>query len=113
MAWETWDKKEEGDKMTKLDFGEVKKGLEFHGKKELAEMVKSQQVLVYTMCGGGYLGNMAATQPKIFYIDDRVCRLPYPRRKIYQAVKVLCTMLEVSGGEKSLQFPKFHASGIF
>ena len=53
------------------------------------EDLKSLQVEVYAICGGGMLGCFAMTQTADFYIDDRVGGLPYRKRDIYQAVEVL------------------------
>ena len=53
------------------------------------EDLKSLQIEVWVMCGGGLLGEFGATRPTDFYIDDRVGRLPYPKRDIYQTVEVL------------------------
>jgi len=73
------------------------------------------QVAVYVMCGGGLLGHFAAEQPADFYIDDRVGRLPYPRKEIYQAVSVLKTLAEAHclDPHKMPELPSFHACGIF
>ena len=55
------------------------------------------QVTAYTMCGGGLLGRLAAEQPKDFYIDPRVGRLPYAKRDIFQTVAVIIAYCEVLG----------------
>lgn len=49
----------------------------------------SLQISAYVMVGGGMLGSFAMRQPGDFYIDDRVGRLPYAKRDIYQVVEVL------------------------
>lgn len=67
--------------------------------------LRLHQVRVYTMCGGGFLGNFAATQPGDFYIDDRVGRLPYNKKEIYLAVEHLKRMAEEAGlNPKRLEF---------
>ena len=58
------------------------------------EKLRMMQVRVYTMCGGGFLGNFVATQPGDFYIDDRVGKLPYKKKEIYLAVDHLRRMSE-------------------
>jgi hypothetical protein len=55
------------------------------------------QVAVYVMCGGGFLGQMAAEQPANFYIDDRAARLPYSEQEIKAAVSVLTAMASRAG----------------
>jgi hypothetical protein len=47
------------------------------------------QVAVYVMCGGGMLGRFAMSQPADFYIDDRVGKLPYSRKDIYQVIEIM------------------------
>ena len=59
------------------------------------ELLRNLQVAVYVMCGGGMLGSFAMKQPADFYIDARVGRLPYPRKKIYIAIEVLKALAEV------------------
>lgn len=56
--------------------------------KQLRE-INDLQLVVFVMCGGGYIGNFAACQPAEFYIDDRGARRPYPLKKISIAVKYL------------------------
>lgn len=102
--------------MFKLNFTEVEKVLEEVAKKNLVERtsyLQAQQMFVFTMCGGGLLGRSAAEQPDEFYIDSRVGRLPYPKKEILQAVKVLAILAKVMGLHKKLpQLPFFHASGV-
>lgn len=83
--------------------------------KYYTDCVPAHQVLVYTMCGGGFLGRFAAQQPGDFYIDMRVGGLPYSKRQIEQAVKVLATIAKLAGLDpKNLpSMPKIHNSGIF
>ncbi len=80
-----------------------------------AETVPTMQTAVYVMCGGGFLGRFAAEQPADFYIDDRVGKLPYPRKEIYQAVETLATIAKANGLDaKHLpEMPRFHNMGIF
>ncbi len=67
------------------------------------------------MCGGGFLGRSAAEQPADFYIDDRIGKLPYGRREIVQAVKVLETMAKAWGFDPHHlpEMPAFHNMGVF
>ena len=97
-------------KMLKLDMKEVAAS-ELH----LPDTIERLQVAVFVMCGGGFLGRLAAEQPADFYIDDRVVRLPYLRREIEQAVSVLAT-LAVKAGLDPHNMPKmgdWHACGIW
>jgi hypothetical protein len=59
--------------------------------------IESIQWIVYTMIGGGMLGEFAMTQPADFYIDLRVGRLPYPHRRIFHAVEILKGLAEYLG----------------
>ena len=74
--------------MNKLDFEKVKES------QWDLKSIKPLQIAVFVMCGGGFLGRMAAEQPADFYIDIRCKKLPYPKREIYQAVKTLETLSE-------------------
>jgi hypothetical protein len=80
-----------------------------------ADTIPAMQVAIFTMCGGGMLGHMAAEQPETFYIDDRVGRLPYPKKQIYQAVETLKTIARANGLDPKHmpEMPKFHNMGIF
>lgn len=71
--------------------------------------IPQQQVRVYAMCGNGFLGRFAAEQPKDFYIDDRVGRLPAKRLDIYREVKRLEVMI---GENDTPQMPTFHSCGV-
>jgi hypothetical protein len=73
------------------------------------------QTVVFVMCGGGMTGRFAAEQPADFYIDDRCGRLPYRRKDIIQAVRVLAAIAEARGLDphKLPRRPDFHACGIF
>lgn len=74
-----------------------------------------QQVMVYVMAGGGFVGRLAAEQPADFYVDDRASRRPYPLGSLYQAVNVLQAMAEALGlnPHNLPAMPNIHASGIF
>ncbi len=71
--------------------------------------VKQQQVKVFCMCGGGFLGRFAAEQPNNFYIDDRVGRLQYAKTSIYKEVLKLNRMAKEGIG----RMPDFHYCGVF
>jgi len=77
--------------------------------------IEAMQVAVYVMCEDGMLGRLAACQPADFYIDKRVGRLPYPKRIIEQAVKVLAIIAEAKGlnAHNLPDMPMFHNCGIF
>ena len=73
------------------------------------------QNAVFVMCGGGFLGDFAATQPADFYIDSRCGRLPYGRRAIMQAVEILATIaveLELDPHNMPSR-PSYHNLGTF
>lgn len=80
-----------------------------------ADSIPAMQIAIYVMCGGGHIGRLAAEQPNQFYIDDRVGKLPYPRRAIYQAVATLITIAKINGlnPSKLPKSPCFHNMGIF
>jgi len=65
-------------------------------------ILRPNQVAVYVMCGGGRLGHSACTDPRSFYIDDRVGRLPYSRRQIMKAVHTLAQIASTLGFERDL-----------
>lgn len=79
------------------------------------ERFNNTRMFVYVMCGGGLIGNFAVTDPWSFYIDDRVGRLPYSRKAIYQSVEVIKIMAELLG-YKSGSMPyldlNFHNCGV-
>jgi len=79
------------------------------------ESVPHMQTAVFVMCGGGFLGSFAATQPGKFYIDGRVGSLPYTRKEIYQAIETLCTIAIANGLDPNRlpERPQFHNMGIF
>jgi hypothetical protein len=56
--------------------------------------LKTMQIMVYVAVGGGMLGRLYAERPKHAYIDSRVGRLPYPRRKIEKMRLELIEMAE-------------------
>lgn len=79
------------------------------------ENIRALQVAVYVMCGGGMIGKFAAEQPADFYIDQRVGRLNYPTRKIYQAVTVLraCAVAAGLDPRRMPPMPDFHSCWVF
>ena len=96
--------------MRTLEIDAVKEQTGFSG----MEHIQRLQVAVYVMCGGGFLGKMAAEQPADFYIDDRVSRLPYGRKAITQAVEVLRVHAEKEGLDThNLMGVAFHNCGTF
>lgn len=96
--------------MKKLDMEIVKTNANYWKKKDIPAM----QIAVYVMCGGGMLGRMAAEQPADFYIDDRVGRLPYPKREIEQAVQVLATIAKAKRMDThNMTMPRIHNLGVF
>lgn len=101
----------------KLSLTMVRDGLKQQTADQLLEKLKSQQVAVYVMIGGGMIGRFAAEQPADFYIDMRVSRLPYGRRPIYQAVTILKMMAEELGytgkGDDMPRMPNLHGSGVW
>lgn len=80
-----------------------------------AETIPHMQVAVYVMCGGGFLGRMAAEQPADFYIDSRCGKLPYKTREIEQAVQVLIIAAGAHGLDphNMPEMPRFHNMGVF
>ena len=80
-----------------------------------ADSVPAMQVAVFVMCGGDHLGKFAAEQPGKFYIDDRVGKLPYSKKEIYQAVETLANIAQINGYDPSHlpEMPRFHNMGIF
>ena len=93
---------------------------------ELAERVREDparyrdelphiQTAVSVMCGGGFLGDFAATQPADFYIDSRMGQLPYGKRDIRQAVEVLQVIAQSIGLDPhSLPAQRhFHNCGVW
>ena len=61
---------------------------------DLKEIMKTLQVAVYIACGGGMLGDFGTRQPRDFYIDLRVGRLPYPKRNIRNLVECLIAVAD-------------------
>lgn len=85
-----------------------------HSLESMVEHLKSQQVAVYVMCGGGMLGRFGMCQPADFYIDSRVGRLPYPNKDIYQAIEVLKAIADfLKLDAHKLPEPKMLGSWIF
>ena len=105
--------------MMKLDMDAVKANLEAElqeglGEKRLLEAMQQLQLVVYTMVGGGMLGNSAATQPTHFYVDSRCSKRPYAVSKIKQATDVLAIYAKVLGLQEPLNFKaSFHNCGVF
>lgn len=97
--------------MIKLNQDEVKKGAKHWDCKS----IEAHQGAVYVMCGGSFLGRFASEQPADFYIDDRVARLPYKKKEIYQAVETLATIAKENGLDphRLPAIPNFHNSDIF
>lgn len=82
---------------------------------ELTAEFKTLQAAVYTMVGGGMLGQSAACSPESFYIDARVSKRPYPDKAILQAVHVLtmyARKLNLNPCDLP-NIPSFHNCGIF
>jgi len=79
------------------------------------ERIAALQVALFVACGGGMLGHFAAEQPADFYIDGRVCRLPYGKREIQQAVNVLAILAAKAGLDPHHMpaMPTFHNAGMF
>jgi len=72
------------------------------------------QVAVYVMCEGGMLGSFAMRQPADFYIDDRVSKLPYPRKKIMQVIEVIRAICHHLGKDPhNLPEPKLMGCWVF
>jgi hypothetical protein len=73
------------------------------------EVIPAMQAVVFAMCGGGFLGSMAAHQPGNFYIDRRANKLPFSKLKILKAVKVLELTAKENGmnPNKLPEMPKF------
>lgn len=96
-----------------INLNHVKKVLQQRSKESVTQDAKNLQIAVYVMCGGGLLGISAAENPKDFYIDDRVRKLPFPKRQIKQAVKVLGIYAEVLDWKEMPKCGNFHNCGIF
>lgn len=104
----------------KLDMTEVENNFRQElkvkgGKAKLREEMQALRVAIYTMIGGGMLGDFAVNQPKDFYIDARVSKRPYKNRSIYQAVAVLALYVKVLGlnYDTMPRMPHFHNCGVF
>lgn len=97
--------------MIKLDQKEIEKIVFYYP----IEAIQILQTVVCVMIGGGILGRLGAEQPAKFYIDDRVGRLPYPKKEIYQAMATLATFARAKGldPQKLREMPVFHNCGIF
>jgi hypothetical protein len=78
------------------------------------EDLKSLQIEVYVMCGGGLLGDFAMTQPADFYIGARIGKLPYRKRDIIQAVEVLKGMaIKLGKNPHDLPRPNIVSAWVF
>jgi len=78
------------------------------------EDLKALQIEVFVMCGGGFLGDFAMRQPADFYIDQRVGKLPYPKKQIYQAVEVLKAIaIKLGKNPHNLETPRIVGAWIF
>jgi hypothetical protein len=104
----------------KLDMAEVEKNFledlkAKGGKAKLREEMQALRVAIYTMIGGGFIGNFAVNQPGDFYIDSRVSKRPYKQRDIYQAVAVLAVYFKVLKYTHANvpRLPHFHNCGVF
>lgn len=104
----------------KLDLEQVEKNFrmdikEKGGKAKLREEMQALRVSIYTMIGGGMIGELAVNRPNQFYIDARVGKLPYKNRSIHQAVDVLKLYVKVLGltPDTMPRMPHFHNCGLF
>lgn len=79
------------------------------------ETIAACRVAVYTMIGGGMLGQSAANDPWTFYIDTRVGKLPYSKRDIMHAVRDLATLCDAAGLTSVTMppMPNFPNLGVF
>lgn len=64
---------------------------------ERLDTIKALQAAAYTMCGGGFVGQLAVLHPRAFYVDARVGKLPYPVKQISKVVETLCVYATVHG----------------
>lgn len=73
--------------------------IEAHLTEETAKTfdIATMQASIYTMLEGGMLGDFAIRQPADFHIDDKVGRLPYPKKLIHRAVQILCFVAKAQG----------------
>lgn len=94
--------------MITLDFEKVAKS------KWGVESIPLMQAVVFTMCGGGFIGRFAMTQPEKFYIDPRTSKFPYKKAEIEQAVECLAAIARANGLDaNNLPEINFHNMGIF
>lgn len=79
------------------------------------ESIPQQQVRVYVLCEGGFLGAFAACQPADFYVDDRCGFSGRAKRKIYREVERLKLMAEKAklNPHDMPSYPAFHNCGVF
>jgi hypothetical protein len=102
----------------KLDMQVVKFNLrrEFNDNpNEFRKKITYQQVMVYVMVGGGFVGRSHAEQPAGAYVDGRCSKPPYALRAISQATEVLAIMAEVAGLDPNHlpEMYNIHCSGVF
>jgi predicted Zn-dependent protease len=67
------------------------------GRAAILACVARHQAVLYAMVGGNLIGAMYAEQPADAYVDDRVGRLPYTRREIEKARRVLVVLAQEAG----------------
>lgn len=96
----------------KLDIEQVKTALE----SGFADAdIGALQAVIYTACGGGWLGNIYAHSPGIATIDSSYGKRPYSRKEIDNMRQVLVAMAEQRGLDPNNlpEMPKFHNCGVF
>lgn len=74
------------------------------------ESVAQQQVLVYVLCDGGFLGSSAAEQPEDFYVDERVT---FGYKRIKRIENEVAKLLKLLHRQKAPPRPVFHNCGAF
>ena len=85
-----------------------------NGNKPTIKELEHLQVMVYTMIGGGMLGQFAMTQPESFYIDLRVGRLPYSKKDIYNVIEMMKASCDYLGkNPNDLPAPSFSGCWVF
>jgi hypothetical protein len=90
---------------------------------DVERAIQTLQLVVFTMAGGGWLGESASVQPGGFYVDGRVSRRPYQVRAIKQATRVLAEVARIGGydpetgvgrhGKEMPRRPDFPNLGVF
>jgi hypothetical protein len=82
----------------------------------MIDQMRRLQTALFVMVGGGMLGLSYMRSPRGAYIDTRCGRLPYTRREIEQARKVLVTyaiVLGLDAGCLEVPAPDFHNCGVW